>query len=102
MAPWLMPFEVGSSLRRRELSAQLPSADAASAHQKLLGMPTKLWPHSRLAGRAWELRGAITYYDATYVALAELIQAPLVTLDRRLARAPGARCTFVTPPAADA
>lgn len=56
------------------------------------------WPHRRLAVRAWQLRDSVTYYDATYVALAELLDAPLVTLDRRLAQAPGPRCTFLTPP----
>ena len=55
--------------------------------------------HSRLATRAWEFRDSVTYYDATYVALAELLDAPLVTLDRRLARASGPRCAFLTPPA---
>ena len=58
------------------------------------------WPHHKLAARAWELRGSVTYYDASYVALAELLDAPLVTLDRRLAQAHGPRCAFLTPPAA--
>jgi predicted nucleic acid-binding protein len=40
----------------------------------------------------------VTYYDASYVALAEILDAPLVTLDRRPARAPGPRCAFLTPP----
>lgn len=39
----------------------------------------------------------MTAYDATYVALAEVLDAPLVALDRRLARASGPRCAFVTP-----
>jgi predicted nucleic acid-binding protein len=57
-----------------------------------------LWPVGRTSARAWELRGSVTYYDASYVALAELLDAPLVTLDPRLARAPGPRCEFLTPP----
>ena len=96
-APWLMPFEAGNSLRRRELAGDLDAAVSAAAHEELVGMPIDLWPHPRLAVRAWELRGAVTYYDASYVALAELLDAPLVTLDRRLARAPGPRCDFLTP-----
>ncbi len=100
-APWLLPFEVGNSLRRRELSGQLDPAAASAAHRELGRMPAQLWPCSRVAARAWELRGAITYYDAAYVALAELLGAPLVTLDRRLARAPGAGCEFRTPPMSD-
>ena len=42
--------------------------------------------------RAWELRANATVYDAIYVALAELLDAPLVTADRKLAKAPGIRC----------
>ena len=42
----------------------------------------------------------VTCYDASYVALAELLDAPLVTLDRRVARAHGPRCAFLTPPEA--
>ena len=58
------------------------------------------WPHSRLAVRAWELRQSVSYYDASYVALAELLDAPLVTLDRRPAQAHGPRCAFLVPPEA--
>ena len=47
----------------------------------------------------WELRGNLTAYDAAYVALAELLGAPLVTLDTRLARAPGTRCEISCYPA---
>lgn len=60
-------------------------------------MPLQVWPHAPVAERAWALRGAVTYYDAIYVALAELLEAPLVTLDEQLARAPGPRCEFRTP-----
>jgi predicted nucleic acid-binding protein len=42
-------------------------------------------------GRIWELRGNLTAYDAAYVALAEALEAPLVTRDERLAAAPGHR-----------
>jgi predicted nucleic acid-binding protein len=48
--------------------------------------------HRPLVARAWQLRGNLTIYDAMYVALAELLDAPLVTSDGRLAGAPGARC----------
>jgi predicted nucleic acid-binding protein len=50
-----------------------------------------------VAARVWELRLNLSSYDASCVALAELIEATLVTLDRRVARAPEARCTVVTP-----
>ena len=48
-----------------------------------------------LLGRIWELRDNVSAYDATYVAVAEALEAPLVTADGRLARAPGPRCTVV-------
>ena len=48
--------------------------------------------------RVWELRRNLAAYDAGCVALAELLDVPLATLDRRLARASGATCTFLTPP----
>jgi len=50
-----------------------------------------------LLPRVWELRHNLSSYDASYVALAELIQVSLVTLDRRIARAPGVRCVVTTP-----
>ena len=46
-----------------------------------------------LLSRIWELRDNVSAYDATYVAVAEALEAPLVTADGRLARAPGPRCT---------
>ncbi|MGB3185174.1 MAG: type II toxin-antitoxin system VapC family toxin, partial [Ornithinimicrobium sp.] len=50
-----------------------------------------------LAPRAWQLRHNLTTYDASYVALAELLGATLVTLDLRIGRAPDLRCTVATP-----
>jgi predicted nucleic acid-binding protein len=47
--------------------------------------------------RAWELRGNITTYDAWYVALAEALQAPLITSDERLQQVPGPRCSVLSP-----
>lgn len=49
-------------------------------------------PHLPLLARCWELRHNLTVYDASYVALAELLGAPLLTGDARLAAAPGIRC----------
>lgn len=46
-----------------------------------------------LLGRIWVLRDNVTAYGATYVAVAEALEAPLVTADARLARATGPRCT---------
>lgn len=52
-------------------------------------MPIQRYPHIYLLPRVWDLRHNLTAYDAVYVALAELLEAPLVTRDRRLARAVG-------------
>jgi predicted nucleic acid-binding protein len=50
--------------------------------------------HTPLLARCWELRDNLTIYDAAYVALAEALQAPLLTGDRQLARATGPRCAI--------
>ncbi len=55
----------------------------------------ELWPYAPLADRCWELRGNVTVYDGTEVASAELLDAPLATLDQQLAAAPGPRCRFL-------
>lgn len=97
-APTLMMYEAASTIRRQQRSGVLNSSEASDKHAELRSLHVLHWPHSKLATRAWELRGSVTYYDASYVALAELLDAPLVTLDRRLARAHGPRCAFLTPP----
>jgi predicted nucleic acid-binding protein len=55
-------------------------------------LPIELWPYLPLAERVWELRENLTAYDASCVALAELLGTSLVTLDARLARESGPRC----------
>ena len=55
-----------------------------------------VWPYTN---RIWELRADVSSYDACYVAVAEAHRCPLVTTDRRLARAPGLRTTVIVPPA---
>ncbi|TPW13096.1 MAG: hypothetical protein FD127_2252, partial [Acidimicrobiaceae bacterium] len=56
--------------------------------------PVRVFPTAPLLSRMWELRDNMTAYDACYVALAEAIDAPLLTADRRLANAPGVGCTI--------
>lgn len=97
-APHLMPAEAANILRRLTQAGQI-SADVASlAHTDLLDLPVELVGYEPVATRAWALRSNLTVYDGCYVALAELLEAPLATLDGRLARASGPRCTFLTPP----
>ncbi len=58
----------------------------------LLAFPIRVFPAAPLLRRVWELRQDLTAYDACYVALAEAVERPLLTADRRLANAPGLRC----------
>lgn len=93
VAPHVMPFEVANALRSMALRARQPFAEFEPLHNDLLDLTVEYVPyHPLLAARAWELAPALSIYDATYVALAELLDAPLITLDQRLARAPGIRC----------
>jgi predicted nucleic acid-binding protein len=96
-APSLVAFESANIIRRNELAGVVSSDQAAQAHADLLDLAIEHWPYEVLATRAWELRGNLTSYDASYVALAELTSATLVTLDRRISRTPGLRCTIATP-----
>jgi predicted nucleic acid-binding protein len=97
-APALMPYEASNILRRHLLAGILDHSAAALAHNDLLSLAFDLWPYSALAERAWALRDNLTVYDATYVALAELLQIPLLTLDGRLGRAHGPTCALITYP----
>lgn len=95
-APHLLPVEVTNVLRRAALGPIDPD-DATAAHLDLLELRIDLFPYEPLARRVWELRANLTAYDAWYVALAEALDAPLATLDRRLRDAPGPRCSFLLP-----
>jgi predicted nucleic acid-binding protein len=97
-APTLLPFECANIIRRHELAGSIAAGEAAQAHADLVELPIELWPYEVLADRVWQLRSNLTSYDAAYVALAETVGAPLVTLDRRLQRAPGIGCSVETPP----
>ena len=96
----LMPVEAGNILRRAALAGDI-SADVASlAHTDLLDLRVEFFPYQPGGGRVWELRENVTCYDGWYVAVAELLDAPLATLDGRLANSPGPRCRFLLPPVA--
>jgi predicted nucleic acid-binding protein len=57
------------------------------AYAELLELPIEPWPFETVEQRVWDLRATMSAFDATFVALSELLAAPLVTGDRRLARA---------------
>lgn len=87
--------EVMSALRT---GARRGRIDVTSETIALLGtIGVRLHPVRPLLGRVWELRDNLTPYDAWYVALAEALELPLVTLDRRIADAPGPRCEVIVP-----
>lgn len=91
-APELISLEVASVWRRAARAGRLGEKRAGQALADLAAMPLARAPHHPLMSRIWELRDNLTPYDAAYVALAEALEAPLLTADRRLANAPGARC----------
>lgn len=90
-APHLIDAEVGHALRSEVRAGTLSARAARAALGDLLDMRLQRISHHLLADRAWELRENVSFYDGLYVALAEALEAPLVTLDSRLARAPGVR-----------
>ncbi len=96
-APDLVGFEVANIIRRHELADLVSTDQAAQAHADLLDLTIEQWPYEILARRAWEIRRNLSIYDASYVALAELTDATLVTLDRRISGAAGIRCEILTP-----
>ncbi len=96
--PSILQVECASSLRRLELVGTVSSAVAAFALNNMLALDVRLFPFAPFAARIWELRHNLTSYDAWYVALAESLGCPLVTLDRRMSRASGVRCEVLTPP----
>ena len=97
-APELVLVEATNVLRRLEQKQQISRAEATFAHADLLRLEIELFPFVPFAERVWELRGNLTSYDAWYVALAEALNCPLATLDRRLSRAGGPVCEVVFPP----
>lgn len=98
VAPTLMMFEAANVLRRIVARGEVGDDVASLARAELLDLRVQYVDYEAVAERVWELRGSITVYDAAYVAVAEAVEAPLVTLDLRLARSPGPGCSFLTPP----
>lgn len=88
-APTVIEVEALHALRRAALTGALSDDRAALARGAFASMPLVLYPHRPLMERMWALRHTHTAYDASYVALAELLPAPLITCDARLARSVG-------------
>ena len=90
-SPHLVDVEVTQGLRRLVRAAEVSPDRAAEAIADLADLDLHRHPHLDLLTRAWKLRENVTAYDAMYVALAEALDAPIVTCDAPLARAPGHR-----------
>jgi predicted nucleic acid-binding protein len=90
--PEIAFLEVASVLRRQVRTGAVDDRRARLALADLAALPAQRAPHRPLLDRCWELRDSLTIYDAAYVALAESMQATLLTGDRRLARATGPKC----------
>ena len=98
-APGLLGVEVAAALRGLVLGGHAPPERAALALADLTATDIDVHDPTPLLPRAWELRDNLTPYDATYVALAETLDATLITADGRIARSPGlhARIEVITP-----
>ena len=96
-APHLIDAEVLGVVRRVHLRGEVDLTAARQAVEDLESWPAARVDHRPLLQRAWELRNSLTAPDAVYVALAEALDATLLTLDRRLARADGPRCPLEVP-----
>jgi predicted nucleic acid-binding protein len=91
--PYLLDVEIAQVLRRYVREKSMTASRGEEALQDLLDLPLNRYPHDILLPRVWELRAVLTAYDAVYVALAELLDAPLLTCDRKIALASGHRAT---------
>lgn len=94
VAPELLDLEVTSVVRKAVRGGDLDGRRAGLALADLGTLPVRRVGHRALLPRVWELHASVTPYDAVYVALAELLDVPLVTADGRLVRSPGTRCRF--------
>lgn len=97
MAPDHVLVEACNALRRTAQAGLISQDQATSEFHNLMLLDLELCSFKPLAQRIWEPRGNLTSHDAWYVALAEQLHCPLLTLDMRLGRAPGPLCDIITP-----
>jgi predicted nucleic acid-binding protein len=95
-APEVAFVEATDTLRRFERAKRITAAEANAAHEDLMELNIEIYSFEPFAERIWELRHNVTSYDAWYVAVAEALHLPLVTLDARLVKANGPTCEFLT------
>jgi predicted nucleic acid-binding protein len=90
-APHLLDIEVAQALRRYARIGDIDAARGRAALEDLVDLPIERYPHGLLVTRVWTYRNNLTAYDATYLALAEALDCPVWTRDRRFAASPVAR-----------
>jgi len=90
--PHLADPEIAHAIRAQVLRGRITAADGWSALAGWMRLGLRRFPIAGLLPRIWDLRDNLTAYDATYVALAEALDRPLLTGDARLATAPGPDC----------
>jgi predicted nucleic acid-binding protein len=90
-APHLIDIEVLQALRRHARNNEIGGVRAKQALQDYADIPMRRYTHDLLLPRIWELRHNFTAYDAAYIALAETLDAPLITCDHALASGHRAR-----------
>ena len=90
-APHLIDLEVAQVLRRYEAGRTLSPSRAQEALEDYRSLDLTRYPHEIFLRRIWELRRNVTAYDGVYLALAEVLDAPLLTADQRLASTSGHR-----------
>lgn len=95
--PELIDVEVLGLIRRDTTLGLLHESRAAIAVAELNDWCGERFTHRPFSERAWAPRENVRTWDAYYVALAEALDAPMVTLDRRLERADGPECEFIIP-----
>ena len=96
--PELALVETSNILRRLERAGEITTREADSSFRDLLQLDLELFPFAPFAERVWALRSNLTTYDAWYVALAEALDCPLASLDKKLSRASGPLCEIIVPP----
>jgi predicted nucleic acid-binding protein len=93
-APHLIDIEVAQVVRRHVRAGDLDPDRGRESLEVLVDFPVQRYAHPFLLPRIWELRHNLSAYDASYVALAEVLDMPLLTRDRRLATAAGAHAAI--------
>jgi predicted nucleic acid-binding protein len=88
-APHLLDLEVAQAIRRYAAAGLIDAQSGPAALDRLDLLGIERYAHVELLPRVWSLRFNLTAYDAAYVALAEALDAPLLTCDRALSKAPG-------------